>query len=206
MKKISAMCVCGLCMALMIGCGNKEADISSADIVETFDTVKLDENSEEAKALSGAENESAVQNDNVKNKNSDNVEDETFVYLANEEVPKTEIDTDKFTDELCGKVISINAAEKFVMVSKIYTEENGNSQIAVAPAEGSSDEELITVYFTGEAKYILETGKADGTNVNRTEAQFSDITEKDTLNLKGMENTIGTEFLATEIEIICVIN
>ena len=135
MKKISAMCVCGLCMALMIGCGNKEADISSADIVETFDTVKLDENSEEAKALSGAENESAVQNDNVKNKNSDNVEDETFVYLANEEVPKTEIDADKFTDELCGKVISINTAEKFVVVSKIYTEENGNSQIAVAPAE-----------------------------------------------------------------------
>lgn len=201
-KAVLTMCVCSLCFAIVTGCGNKETDGSSADIVEAVDSVERDGNPEEGDVSSEAEDEGV----SLGMADVQGSEEDKFADLTNEEAPETEIDPDKFTDELCGNVRSINAAEKFVVISRIYTEENEDALIAVQPAEGSSDEQIITVYFTGEAKYILETGKADGTNVTRTEVGFSDIAEKDVLNLKGMENTVGTEFLATEVEIIRVID
>lgn len=201
-KAVLTMCVCSLCFAIVTGCGNKETGGPSADIVEAVDSVERDGNPEEGDVSSEAEDEGV----SLGMADVQGSEEDKFADLTNEEVPETEIDPDKFTDELCGNVRSINAAEKFVVIRRIYTEENGDALIAVQPAEGSSDEQIITVYFTGEAKYILETGKADGTNVTRTEVGFSDIVEKDVLNLKGMENTVGTEFLATEVEIIRVID
>ena len=199
-KAILTMCVCSLCFAIVTGCGNKETGGSSADIVEAVDSVETDGDPEKANVSSEAEDEGV----SLGMADVQGSEEDKFADLTNEEVPETEIDPDKFTDELCGNVRSINAAEKFVVISRIYTEED--ALIAVQPVEGSSEEQIITVYFTGDAKYILETARADGTNVARTEAGFSDIAEKDVLNLKGMENTVGTEFLATEVEIIRVID
>lgn len=178
MKKAAlVICVCSFCLVLMAGCGSREPEDSSLAIVEVIsETEAVDLPKEDETSLES------------KNTGSD-------VSISDEK-----------TDELCGDVKSINAVEKFVVVSKIYLEKNGDSEIAVSLAEGSSDEELVMIYFVNDAKYILETGKADGSNINRTEADFSSIMERDTLELKGLENIIGTEFLATEVKIIRVID
>ncbi len=114
-------------------------------------------------------------------------------------------DESKFTDQLCGEVRTINPTEKFVIISKMFTEDGADGgKMAAIPVEGSSDEELITVYFTSEAEYILETGKADGTDVSQTKVSFSDIAEGDELNLTGMFDIRGEEFLASDVKIIRV--
>lgn len=179
MKKIiSTMCICGVCLMVMNGCQNKETDAQSADIVET-----LDEN----ETLSERSNESEGKN---------------FTDLSKEEVPEAEADTIKFEDEMCGGVMEIISSEKTVIVSRMQAGEDGTT--LVSPAEGF--EERVSVYFTDDAKFSLETGKADGSDVNRQDADFSSIQTGDSLNLKGKENIDGTEFLATEVEIIRVID
>lgn len=169
-KKLAlTMCVCGVCLMTVSGCGNKETNISSVDVVEALD-----------------EQETA---------NSPETKD-----VSEEEVSEPKIDTSKFTDEMCCDVMEIISAEKTVVASRLYVD----GDTLISPVEGN--EELVSVYFTDDAKYVLETGKADGSDVTRQEADFSTIQEGDTLNLKGMENTVGTEFLATEAEIIRVID
>lgn len=122
------------------------------------------------------------------------------------QTPETEIEEDKFKDELCGEVIEINSGEKTVMVSKRYTETDSEGNGIMVAYANDEDAEKIKVCFTDEANYILETGKADGTNVTQSQAAFSDISEGDVLELKGLEAVTGDEFLATWVKIERVIN
>lgn len=194
--------ICAISLMLLAGCGGSDQSASYEDIiVEAVNEPKSNISNDEAdKDI----DEDADKTDEA----DDNTEPESgFADLTTDKVPEAEnVDTNKFTDELCGSVETINSTEGFVIISKIFLESGaGGSEIAVQPAEGSSDEELITVYFTGEAEYILETGKADGTNVTQTKVSFLDIAEGDTLELKGKFDTRGEEFLATDIKIIRVI-
>ncbi len=195
MRKAKLMVsVWGISLMLLTGCS--DASNSSVDniIVETVDfDQKLEEQKKETDLDAGKGEGNADQTE-TENKYTD---------LSTSEVPKTNLDTSKFTDELYGDVTVVNYLEKYVIVSRIYTE---GDEIFVAPAEGNSDEELITVYFTDEAEYILETGKADGSDVSQSKVSFSDITEDDTLILTGTWDTKGEEFLASDVKIIRVIN
>lgn len=175
-------------LSMMTGCGNKSSDMESADIVETIDKV---------------DNE---QTDNLSDENTEGAE---FTELATADgTLQTEgVDESKFTDELTGIVKEINSTEKFVVIRRTYTETfDDGSQVVAAPVEGSSEEEIIKIYFTGQAEYLLETGKADGSNVTQTQADFSDILTNDGLELKGLKDTTGTEFLASEVKITRVID
>lgn len=188
------MCVCGICLTVMIGCQSKETDIPSVEIVETLGEQGTDDSSENdalPEMKDEAEKENSGENES---------EEKSFTDLSKEEVPDAEINTSQFTDEMYGDVMEIISAEKTVIVSRLDVD----GDVLISPVEGS--EELVSVYFTNDAQFILETGKADGSDVNRQEADFSSIQAGDSLKLKGMENTIGTEFLATEVEIIRVID
>lgn len=186
-------------LSMMTGCGNKSSNTQSVDIVETID-----------KAEDTTANETgSVDHEQTDNLSDENAEEDKFTDLATaDEVPQAEgIDESKFTDELFGDVKEINSVEKFVVISRTYIETlDDGSQIAAASVEGSSEEEMIKVYFTDEAEYLLETGKADGSNATQAQADFSDILIKDGLELKGVQDTTGTEFLASEVKIIRVID
>lgn len=186
-------------LSMMAGCGNKSSNTQSVDIVETID-----------KAEDTTANETgSVDHEQTDNLSDENAEEDKFTDLATaDEVPQAEgIDESKFTDELFGDVKEINSVEKFVVISRTYIETlDDGSQIAAASVEGSSEEEMIKVYFTDEAEYLLETGKADGSNATQAQADFSDILIKDGLELKGVQDTTGTEFLASEVKIIRVID
>jgi len=193
--------MCALSLMLLAGCGGRNENASSEDVI--VEAVETDN-----KADNKTDNETK---DNTVFDQTGEDADEIemgFADLTTGEVPKAEgIDESKFTDQLCGEVRTINSAEKFVIISKIYREDGADGgQLAAAPVEGSSDEELITVYFTSEAEYILETGKADGTDVSQTKVSFSDIAEGDELNLTGMFDTRGEEFLAVDVKIVRVID
>ncbi len=195
MKKITlTMCVCGICLTVMIGCQSKETDIPSVEIVETLGEQGTDDSSE-SDALPEMKDEAEKENSG-----ENESEEKSFTDLSKEEVPDAEINTSQFTDEMYGDVMEIISAEKTVIVSRLDVD----GDVLISPVEGS--EELVSVYFTNDAQFILETGKADGSDVNRQEADFSSIQAGDSLKLKGTENTVGTEFLATEVEIIRVID
>ena len=198
--------ICVMTLSMMTGCGNKSSDMESADIVETIDKIEdttVDETNNAATDAGSVDREQKQATDE-----SENVKYDNYTDLTVNEVPQAEgIDESKFTDELSGDVKEINSAEKFVVIREIYTETlDDGSQIEAAPIEGNSEESIIKVYFTNEAKYLLETGKADGSNVTQTEADFSDILIEDNLMLKGIKDTTGTEFLASEIKIIRVVD
>lgn len=186
-------------LSMMTGCGNKSSDMESADIVETID--KIEDTT--ATETGSADKE---QTDNLSDENTEGAE---FTELATADgTLQTEgVDESKFTDELTGIVKEINSTEKFVVIRRTYTETfDDGSQVVAAPVEGSSEEEIIKIYFTGQAEYLLETGKADGSNVTQTQADFSDILTNDGLELKGLKDTTGTEFLASEVKITRVID
>ena len=62
--------------------------------------------------------------------------------------------------------MEIISAEKTVIVSRLDVD----GDVLISPVEGS--EELVSVYFTNDAQFILETGKADGSDVNRQKLTF----------------------------------
>lgn len=181
-RSMLIMWLCAISLTFMTGCSDNESNTQSADIVEAVDK------SEDTAAVSE--------------------EKEIFTDLNTEAVPQAEnIDESKFNDELSGDVKEINSTEKFIVISRIYvTTEDDGAQTAVTPAEGSNEEELIKVYFTDETKYLLKAGKADGSNCTEAESSFSEIIVGDSLDLRGMMDTTGTEFLACEVDIIRVID
>lgn len=202
------MLLCTISITLVAGCSN-DSNTQSANIVETVD--KIEDTATASEEKDGTVDTEPVNSENKADNSivdeSKNVEEENFTDLSVNEVPQAEIDESKFNDELSGSVKEINSAEKFVIISKIYVENYDDGvQFAVQPAEGSGEEEIIKVYFTDEAKYLLETGKADGSNISSTESDFSEIIVGDDLDLKGVKDTTGTEFLASEINIIRVID
>lgn len=201
-RKNLAVCVCIMVLIMMTGCGAKNEDTQLVEIVEAgnqLEEIKSVSETEDTKQT--PETEEAGEVDHI-----ENTEENKFTDLTTDNVPKTEIEEDKFKDELCGDVIEINSGEKTVMVSKIYTETDSEGNGIMVAYANDEDAEKIKVCFTDEANYILETGKADGTNVTQSQAAFSDISEGDVLELKGLEAVTGDEFLAAWVKIERVIN
>ncbi len=193
-RSMLIMWLCAILLTFMTGCSDNESNTQSADIVEAVNESK----------------DTAVVSEEKENEGTDAVSEEKVIFtdLNTEEVPQAEnIDESKFNDELSGDVKEINSTEKFIVISRIYvTTADDGTQTAVAPAEGSSEEELIKVYFTDKSKYLLKAGKADGSNHMEAESSFSEIIVGDSLDLRGMMDTTGTEFLACEVDIIRVID
>lgn len=85
---------------------------------------------------------------------------------------------------LIGNVKSIGS-DSFV-ASKSYTEGDG---ILVAPAEGSSDEELVTIYVSDATQYEVKNVKNSGVNgdadVERRAGSFSDLKETCAVEISG---------------------
>lgn len=176
-RKNLAVCVCIVALIIATGCGGKKEDTQPVEIVEVYNQ------SEDIEPVSETEDTKQEQKE--------------------EDTQQAE---DKFKDELYGDVIEINSSEKTVMVNKLYTEIDSEGNGIMVASASDEDTEKIKVCFTSEADYILETGKADGTNVTQSEAAFSDIQEGDILKLRGLEAVTGDEFLATWVKIERVIN
>lgn len=201
-RKNLAVCVCIVTLIMTTGCGGKKEDTQPVEIVEAYSQ------SEETETVSEAEDtkQAPETEETGEVDRTENTEENKFTDLTTDDVPKTEIEEDKFKDELCGDVIEINSGEKTVMISKIYTETDSDGNGIMVAYANDEDAEKIKVCFTDEANYILETGKADGTNVTQSQAAFSDISEGDVLELKGLEAVTGDEFLAAWVKIERVIN
>mgnify|MGYP002644591918 FL=1 len=209
-RKNLAVCVCIVTLIIATGCGGKKEDTEPVEIVEVYNQ------SEDIEPVSERDIKQASKAEDIKQasetgetgevERTENTEENEFTDLTTDNVPEAEIDEDKFKDELYGDVIEINSSEKTVMVNKLYTEIDSEGNGIMVASANDEDTEKIKVCFTSEADYILETGKADGTNVTQSEAAFSDIQEGDILKLRGLEAVTGDEFLATWVKIERVIN
>lgn len=157
-----------VCVALTLaitGCSEKSED--SGVMVEKIEDVQSEN-----------QNESAQED----KKSSEN----------KEEVNKSEKSDNKSqaTEILEGDIRSIG--ESGIVISQLFMEDSQgdeNAEIAYMPAEGSSDEVLITVNFTDSTKYEIRTVANGGVNgdadVTVTEGSFSDLKENSSVTLTG---------------------
>lgn len=164
-----------ICVALTLtitGCSEKSED--SDVMVEKIEDVQSENQNE-----SGQEAETKEEDESEKNS-------------ENEEVNKSKKSDNKSqaTEILEGDIRSIG--ESGIVISQLFTEDSeGDEEAAIAymPAEGSSDEVLITVNFTDSTKYEIKTVANGGVNgdadVTVTEASFSDLKESSSVVLTG---------------------
>lgn len=118
--------------------------------------------------------------------------------------PKKKEDTDKEADfvvpeqgeeHLSGKVR--NLGDNSVTISKIFVEENENSDIVYLPEEGSQEEELVTVNFTDDTEFHFWLIKGGGGDIDMRESSFSEIQEGFGLEMYG--NYDGDSFIASKV-------
>lgn len=154
-RKNLAVCVCIVTLIMTTGCGGKKEDTQPVEIVEAYSQ------SEETETVSEAEDtkQAPETEETGEVDRTENTEENKFTDLTTDDVPKTEIEEDKFKDELCGDVIEINSGEKTVMISKIYTETDSDGNGIMVAYANDEDAEKIKVCFTDEANYILETDR-----------------------------------------------
>ncbi len=199
MKKYClTLCISALSLVMITGCRSYAEKSQPENIVEAVDLSETENPEQTGNAETDAETNTGNQEAPEREAAA---EVDVYSDISQEEVPKTEIDTDKLNDELYGNVKTIDPLEKSVVIKKF--EVTGNT--AVAPAAGSDEEVFVKVYFTDEAHYLLSKGKADGSDHTETEADFSDIMEGDSLELTGLLDIRGVEFLAADVKIVRVI-
>ncbi len=118
--------------------------------------------------------------------------------------PENKEDTDKEADfvvpeqgeeHLSGKVR--NLGDNSVTISKIFVEENENSDIVYLPEEGSQEEELVTVNFTDDTEFHFWVIRSGGGDIDMRESSFSEIQEGYGLEMYG--NYEGDSFLASKV-------
>ena len=118
--------------------------------------------------------------------------------------PENKEDTDKEADfvvpeqgeeHLSGKVR--NLGDNSVTISKIFVEENENSDIVYLPEEGSQEEELVTVNFTDDTEFHFWVIKSGGGDIDMRESSFSEIQEGFGLEMYG--NYDGDSFIASKV-------
>lgn len=174
-----------ICVALTLtitGCSEKSED--SDVMVEKIEDVQSENQNE-----SGQEDKKNSENNGDTETKE---EDESEKNSENEEVNKSEKSDNKSqaTEILEGDIRSIG--ESGIVISQLFTEDSeGDEEAAIAymPAEGSSDEVLITVNFTDSTKYEIKTVANGGVNgdadVTMTKASFSDLKESSSVVLTG---------------------
>lgn len=174
-----------ICVALTLtitGCSEKSEDSDvMVEKIEDVQSEKQNESGQEDKKNSENNGDTETKEEDESEKNSEN-----------EEVNKSEKSDNKSqaTEILEGDIRSIG--ESGIVISQLFTEDSeGDEEAAIAymPAEGSSDEVLITVNFTDSTKYEIKAVANGGVNgdadVTVTEASFSDLKESSSVVLTG---------------------
>ena len=197
---------------MMTGCGEAEGDTreQSENIIRIEDTEpdggqdgRNGQSQQETEKDSGqnSEGESGRMTENEEsetpgNAPADNQEADSDIVLK-----ETESDT-----ELEGSVTSVG--ENSIVVSKIHTYTDENSECAVAEiavdyGDGVAGAELITVYFSENTGFIVRTVKNGGVNgdsdVTESAGTVSDIRENDTVIMTGGYE--GADFHAEQVVI-----
>ena len=107
------------------------------------------------------------------------------------------------TEILEGSIRSIG--DSSIVISQSFLEDlEGDATLAYQPAEGSSDEVLVTVNITDSTKFEIKTVANGGVNgdddVTVTEGSFSDLEESESVTLTG-HYTSEKEFQADSVSI-----
>lgn len=107
------------------------------------------------------------------------------------------------TEILEGSIRSIG--DLSIVINQSFMEDlEGDATLAYQPAEGSSEEVLVTVNFTDSTKFEIKTVANGGINedddVTVTEGSFSDLEESESVTLTG-HYTSENEFQADSVSI-----
>lgn len=109
---------------------------------------------------------------------------------------ETKASTSRTEETISGNVKSIG--DNSIVLSK--AEDISDSEMAT-PAEGSPDEDLVTVRFSENTEFIVSTVKNGGVNgdsdVESRKGSFSDLKEQSSLSLTGSYD--GKDFLASQV-------
>lgn len=107
-------------------------------------------------------------------------------------------------EKVTGNVKSIG--DQDIVIRRSFEESSNGTDmdILVAPAEGSADEELLTVLVLETTRYEVHTVKNGGVNgdadVETREGSLADLKEKAAVNIWG--NFEGENFLAQQVIIL----
>ena len=174
-----------VCVALTLtitGCSEKSEESGvMVDKIENVQSENQNEGGQEDKKNSEKNEDTEIKKENNNERNSEN-EEKNKLEKSDNKSQETKI--------LEGDIRSIG--ESGIVISQIFTEDSEEDEdvmIAYIPAEGSSDEVLITVNFTDSTKYEIKTVVNGGVNgdadVTVTEASFSDLKESSSVVLTG---------------------
>ena len=110
------------------------------------------------------------------------------------------------SEELEGMVQSIG--EGSVVISRIFSEKSEEDGLYYVSgvAEGSDEEELVTVSVTEDTKFQVRTIKNGGEDVTEREGTFEDMKKDMIVNVTGYMDNAGEEIRASEIVIMEVIS
>lgn len=176
----------------MTGCSEKSQE---NDVTENNVVVEELENVNENDKMDNSEDDISNEDD-LENKEGDENKDEK------EENSNSNSQTG---ETLEGNIRSIG--ESSIVISQAFTEdldEEGGTSLMWSPAEGSSEEVLVTVNFTDSTKYEIRTVANGGVNgdddVTVTEGAFSDLEEDISVTLTG-HYTSENEFQADLVSI-----
>lgn len=122
-----------------------------------------------------------------------------------EDLPAGESGTEaQSLEKVAGNVKSIG--DQDIVICRSFEESSNGTDmdILVAPAEGSADEELLTVLVLETTRYEVHTVKNGGVNgdadVETREGSLADLKEKAAVNIWG--NFEGENFLAQQVIIL----
>lgn len=164
-----------LFMVMAAGCSSKESEDTPIVIMENMQDMEKDMNEEEAPENKAQTKESEDTKD---------IKGEGHIIVPEEG-----------EEHLGGRVR--NLGDNSVTVSKIFMEENENSDIVYLPGEGSQDEELVTVNFTNDTEFQYWVIQSSGGNIDMRASSFSEIKEGDHLEMYGKYD--GDAFIASKV-------
>lgn len=159
------------------------------------------------------DNENTPQNEDAEEEKDSNTEtknaDLNDTKAENDEPDGGEPEEESFSEnseELEGMVQSIG--EGSVVISRIFSEKSEEDGLYYVSgvAEGSDEEELVTVSVTEDTKFQVRTIKNGGEDVTEREGTFEDMKKDMIVNVTGYMDNAGEEIRASEIVIMEVIS
>lgn len=159
------------------------------------------------------DNENTPQNEDAEEEKDSNTEtknaDLNDTKAENGEPDGGEPEEESFSEnseELEGMVQSIG--EGSVVISRIFSEKSEEDGLYYVSgvAEGSDEEELVTVSVTEDTKFQVRTIKNGGEDATEREGTFEDMKKDMIVNVTGYMDNAGEEIRASEIVIMEVIS
>ncbi len=153
-------------------------------------------------------NENTPQNEDAEEEKDSNTETKN-ADLNDTKAENGEPEEESFSEnseELEGMVQSIG--EGSVVISRIFSEKSEEDGLYYVSgvAEGSDEEELVTVSVTEDTKFQVRTIKNGGEDVTEREGTFEDMKKDMIVNVTGYMDNAGEEIRASEIVIMEVIS